>query len=236
MASQKLFPLYATDCAKQSNALLNGEWDEFTLSAELTEAESFDSKSVTELLDLPSSGLRVLGDVGSVDARVKVPVIHNAFFVPGKVPSLNDLLEARGAKAPVIRSIIMRQKPGKAKSAGVRWDLYNDIKQDWCRKTIAALGAPFIRVPSCHFGYVVVEETLKRDPSNICSAAVKFIEDGLVKVGAIPDDGWDEVKSIRVTWVHRKGRPPGVYVVMSDTPFTEVQLVEEYEDHFLTFI
>lgn len=219
--------------ANEPDALLDGERHQLTLATQLAERESLNAERPAELLDRPGRDSDIPSNVFRVDARI--PVIHNAFFVPGKVPSLNDLLDARGAGQPIIRSIIMRRKPTKAKSGGMRFDLYNEIKQDWTQRTIAALGAPFIRVPSCYFGYVVVEETLKRDPSNICSAAVKFIEDGLVKAGAIPNDGWDQVKGIRVTWIHRKGQVPGVYVVMSDELLSEERLVLEYEDHLLSF-
>jgi hypothetical protein len=55
----------------------------------------------------------------------------------------------------------------------------------------------------------------------------------LVEAGVIPNDGWNNVLGIRVHWVHRKGREPGVYVVMSDGLLSEEQLVVEYEDHLL---
>ena len=224
--------MLSPDCSDDSLSLLDGERDTLPSSTELPKFEPLDPELHAQFLDGAWSDLEVPGDVLGVDARRK-PVIHNAFFVPGKVPSLNDLLEARGAVAPVIRSIIMRQKPTKAKSRGHRFDLYNDIKQDWKQRTVAALGTPFVRVEACYFGYVIVEETLKRDPSNICSAAIKFIEDGLVEAGAISNDGWKQVLGIRMVCIHRVGRPPGVYVVMSNHPIDEGQLIVEYEDHFL---
>jgi len=236
MTSKEFSALYSSECSKQSNALLNGEWNELPASSHLTEAEALDAEPIAESLDLPRSGLRVSSHVLGVDAGIKVPVIHNAFFIPGKVPSLNELLDARASQRPTIRSLIMREKPQKGKQRGAQFSKYHEIKKDWEARTIRALGTPFIRVPSCYFGYVVVEETLKRDPSNICSAAVKFIEDGLVLAGVIPNDGWDQVLGIRVTWIHRKGQEPGVYVVMSDTLLPESTLIAEYEDHLLSFI
>lgn len=236
MPTKKLLALDAADDAEYPDRLLDAERRAPISSTQLTEAPSLDAELPADVFHLTRRRTGELGDVSRVDARGPVPVIHNAFWIPGKVPSLNDLLEARGAVAPTIRSIIMRRKPGKAKSRGHRFDLYNDIKQDWKMRTIAAIGAPFVRVPRAYFGYLIVEETTKRDPSNICSAAVKFIEDGLVEAGVIPNDGWEQVLGIRVAWVHRKGREPGVYVVMSDCMIGEDQLVVEYEDHFLSLV
>ena len=160
-------------------------------------------------------------------------MIHNAFFVPGKVPSLNELLDARGRTAPRVASIIMKHLPKKSKAPGIRYDAYNDIKQDWKIRTIGAIGAPFVRVKSAYFGYLVVEETERRDPSNICASAIKFIEDGIVEAGVMKNDGWKQVLGIRVHWICRPKHRPGIYVIMSDEPLTEAQLESEYEDaHF----
>jgi hypothetical protein len=231
--TKKSLALFSPDEADDALRLLDAERDTLPSTPEQTQAPSLDPELPADVFHLSRRRSRVSGDVSGIDSGWVAPVIHNAFFVAGKVPSLNDLLEARGAIAPLVRSIIMRRKPGKAKSRGARWDLYNDIKQDWKVRTIRALGTPFVRVQSAHFGYLIIEETLKRDPSNICSAAVKFIEDGLVEAGVIPNDGWDNVLSIRVSWVHRKGREPGVYVMMSDAHVDEKRLVAEYEDSYL---
>jgi hypothetical protein len=231
--TKKSLTLHGPEDRNDAHGLLDVERDRPTWPTQGPETPPLDTELSTDSFHLVRVGTHVPGNGVGIDAgRSKSPVVHNAFFVPGKVPSLNDLLEARGAIAPVIRSLIMRRKPGKAKSRGARFDLYNDIKQDWKRRTIDALGTPYIRVRSAHFSYLVVEETLKRDPSNICSAAVKFIEDGLVEAGVIPNDGWDNVLGIRVHWVHRKGRDPGVYVVMTDSAMTEEQLVVDYEEHY----
>lgn len=201
-------------------------------STKYAEVDSVDTELDADPFYLRRVDAEVASDVFRVDARRPFPVIHNAFWVPGKVPSLNDLLDAKGTRKPIVRSIIMRAKPGKGKQRGGEYDLYNDIKQDWKQRTIRAIGAPFVRVSSAYFGYVVVESERRRDPSNICSAAVKFIEDGLVVGGVLPNDGWDNVLGIRVHWLHRPGRDPGVYVVMSDEALTEDQLAAEYEETF----
>ncbi len=235
MATKKSLALRLSEHRQDAHRLLDSERGTLTSSPERSETPSNDAEPVGDAVHSVLSRSSIHSDVISVDAgRSAAPVIHNAFWIAGKVPSLNDLLAAKGGgSAPILTSLIMRHRPGKRKQSGARFDLYNDIKQDWKRRTVSAIGSPFIRVDRAHFGYVIVEETLKRDPSNICSAAIKFIEDGLVEAGVIPNDGWDQVQSIRVTWIHRKARAPGVYVVMSDAPMNEPQLVCEYEDSIL---
>lgn len=177
----------------------------------------------------------VSGEMQGIDASgFREPVIHNAFFIPGKVPSLNELLDAKGGTAPRVQSIIMRHLPKKGKARGARFDAYNDLKQDWKHRTIKAIGSPFVIVKQAYFGYVVVEPGTKRDPSNICSSAIKFIEDGIVAAGVMANDGWSDVLGIRVHWIHRKLRDPGIYVVMSDTPLLEQELERQYEEDYVT--
>lgn len=234
MPTKKLLSLSRSDRSDDSDCLLDAERDTLPSSTEGTEAPPFDTEPPADVFNLTRRRAEELGYVSSIDSGWTVPVIHNAFWIPGKVPSLNDLLAAKGGgSAPVLSSLIMRHRPGKGKQRGARFDLYNDIKQDWKRRTVQAVGSPFVRIQACYFGYVIVEETLKRDPSNICSAAIKFIEDGLVEAGVISNDGWKNVLGIRMVCVHRTGREPGVYVVMSSRPINEGKLVTEYEEHLL---
>jgi hypothetical protein len=225
-------PLLCPHGSEDSNHLLDAERHTLPFPPESPEAPSLDAELAADVFYLTRRRPKVSGDMLGVDAR-RLPVIHNAFWVPGKVPSLNDLLDAKSIKQPILRSIIMRQKPSKGNRGGNRHNAYNEIKQDWKQRTVRAVGEPFVRIEKAFFGYLVVEESLKRDPSNICASAIKFIEDGLVEAGVIPNDGWNNVLGIRVSWVYRKGRPPGVYVVMSDVMLPEERLVEEYEDNFL---
>jgi hypothetical protein len=237
VSTKKSLALSRPDGAQDKDGLFDTQRNELPAPTQCFEGVSLDPELTANAFHLTRSRTNVPSQLVDVDAGgPRSAVIHNAFFVPGKVPSLNDLLEARGARAPTLGSIILRRRPGKAKSLGARFDLYNDIKQDWKQRTIRALTLPFVSVQRCYFGYLVVEETHKRDPSNICSAAVKFIEDGLVDAGVIPNDGWDNVLGIRVHWVHRKGRDPGIYVIMSDAMLPEQRLLTEYEDYFIQHV
>jgi hypothetical protein len=233
VAVQESFPLGSAVGANNPHRFVDRERALSPATAELAEIDTFYPELRADALHVLRRGAEVSSDVHGIDAGRPFPVIHNAFWVPGKVPSLNDLLDAKGTRKPIVRSIIMRAKPGKGKQRGGEYDLYNDIKQDWKLRTIRAIGAPFVRIAAAHFAYLVVESERRRDPSNICSAAIKFIEDGLVAAGVIPNDGWDNVLGIRVHWLHRPGREPGVYVVMSDEALSEEQLAVEYEETFL---
>ncbi len=238
MLTKKTQPLPSADHANDSRRLVNAERDTLPFAPHCTQAPSLDAQLAGDVFHLTRARPEVSGQLRSVDPdRPRLPVIHNAFFVPGKVPSLNELLDAKGGTAPKVASIIMRHLPKKGKARGARFDAYNDIKQDWKHRTVSAIGAPFVRVKACYFAYLVVEQEMRRDPSNICASAIKFIEDGIVEAGVMKDDGWQNVLGIRVHWIHRKGHRPGIYVVMSDVRLTEEQLESEYEDaHFMATV
>lgn len=238
MLTKKTQPLPSADYANDSRGLVNAERDTLPFTAECSQAPSLDAQLTADVFHLTRGRSEEPSQVRRVDAeRPRLPVIHNAFFVPGKVPSLNELLDAKGGTAPKVASIIMRHLPQKGKQRGARFDAYNNIKQEWKRRTIEAIGAPFVRVKACFFGYLVVEQEKRRDPSNICSSAIKFIEDGIVQAGVMKDDGWQNVLGIRVHWVNRPTHRPGIYVVMSDVRLTEEELEAEYEDaHFMATV
>lgn len=234
MLTKKTQPLPSADYTDDSRRLVHAERDTLPFTAECSQAPSLDAQLAADVFHLTRARSQESSQVRRVDAGgPRLPVIHNAFFVPGKVPSLNELLDAKGGTAPKVTSIIMRHLPQKGKQRGARFDAYNNIKQEWKRRTIEAIGAPFVRVKACFFGYLVVEQEKRRDPSNICSSAIKFIEDGIVQAGVMKDDGWQNVLGIRVHWVNRPTHRPGIYVVMSDVRLTEEELEAEYEDAHL---
>lgn len=206
--------------------MIDAERRELSRSAERSETPPLDAELLADGLYIGRTPVAVPSEVRSVDSR-RVPVIHNAFWIAGKVPSLNELLAARGSRATVFRSIIIREKPNKDQRSGVH-DLYNDIKREWMKRTVQAVPEDFTAVSQAYFGYLIIEETLRRDPSNFCSAAIKFIEDGLIKAKVIPNDSWDNVLGIRVHWLHRSHRISGVLVVMSDVRLSEEELVSQY--------
>lgn len=235
MLSKKTLALPSTDGLNNPLHLVETERRTLPFAPQDSQAPSLDAELLADFFHVSRGRTEVPSELDGVDARI--PVIHNAFFVPGKVPSLNELLDAKGGVMEKKRSIIMRHLPKKGKSRDASIYAYNNIKQEWKRRTIDALGTPFVRVKAAFFGYVVVEQEKRRDPSNICSSAIKFIEDGIVEAGVMPDDGWQNVLGITVHWIHRETHRPGIYVVMSDVRLAPPDLEREYEDsHFFSTI
>ncbi len=229
MGSKKLLSLCSPDGTDDPDGLFNAQRTQPPSPPEVPVAGPDDTETFCDPLYLRAGSPEVASEVPGVDAWRSLPIVHNTLWVAGKVPSLNELLDAKSRGQPKLRSIIMKQKPVKG-NAGNRYSLYNDIKQEWKRKTIRALPDGSKPVQQAYFGYVIVEETVKRDPSNICSAAIKFIEDGLVEAKVMPNDGWRNVLGIRMVCIHRPGRDPGIFVVMSDQRLDEDELVRRYEE------
>jgi hypothetical protein len=146
------------------------------------------------------------------------------------VPSLNDLNAFRAIQSPMHTSLF--KKKSKNGNSFARFNLYNSVKQDWKKKTISAvIKQGFDAVHHSYFHYLIIEQTKKRDPSNICSAGIKFVEDGLIEAGVIPNDGWKNVLGIRIHWHHEPKCEPGIYVMMSDIRVDEENLVFHFNQY-----
>ena len=88
------------------------------------------------------------------------------------------------------------------------------MKKEWtlhCERCFTGSGKHFQRV-SVHFEWH--EPNRRRDPDNI-SAAQKFVLDGMVKAGVIPNDGWKNIKGLTHSWVLDK-EWPGVHVLIEE--------------------
>jgi hypothetical protein len=156
-------------------------------------------------------------------------VIYNSFWIPHKVPSLNELNAFRAIQGPARGKNIINLGGKQSKKGGYRFNLYNDTKQKWSKIVLDIVTKQgFQKVESCYFNYLVVEKTVKRDPSNICASAIKFIEDGLMKAGVIPNDGWKNVLGIKLDWIHDPSGENGVMVCMSSAPMNKQQLMLEW--------
>lgn len=119
---------------------------------------------------------------------------EETFFVPGPMPGLNELIAWRASKYR-----------GK----------YSGEKRKWQRVVLTAAKEAGVSqwMDGCHFHYSFSEPNRRRDPSNIASAATKFIEDALVLGCIIPDDGWKFVRSISYSWTIDQ-ESPGVHVTL----------------------
>ncbi|HYF53054.1 MAG TPA: hypothetical protein VEA41_02220, partial [Salinarimonas sp.] len=121
-----------------------------------------------------------------------------SFWVPGPLPSLNDLLRAKG-----------NMVGGKGK----RWNGYNAMKKTW-ETTIWAI-CKRDRIQPMQRVRVVFqwhERTMRRDPDNV-GAARKLILDALVCAGVLVNDGPKEIAGFAETFVY--GAPvAGVQVTL----------------------
>jgi len=114
---------------------------------------------------------------------------HQTLWVQGKMPSLNDILDAR--------MIVMSGKKNRAARGGK----YNRIKkQVQGDVAIAAFAQKFEAFERGYFTYLFKETKnangKQRDPSNILAGAAKMIEDALIECKLLPNDGMDNVLGI----------------------------------------
>ena len=129
-----------------------------------------------------------------------------ALWVPGPLPSLNDLIAA-------------------AKGAGGTGRAYSKLKKQWTNDIWA--WAKEARLPR-FLGRVFLEfrwyeQTTRRDPDNIAAGGRKLVLDGLVAAGVIGGDGWRYVAG----WVDRFRHDPtmkaGVEVTIRSADSTILQ-------------
>ena len=91
--------------------------------------------------------------------------------IPGEMPGMNEIIDA-------------------AKKGRGKYQPYADMKKEntnlvtWVAKKIPRKKRVFLEI-------TWITKDKRRDPDNI-AAAVKFIWDGLVSAGVIPNDGWNE--------------------------------------------
>ena len=115
-----------------------------------------------------------------------------SFFIPTTLPTLNEIIAA-------------------AKSGQGKGNAYSRMKKSvtdavcWCAKEAKLQPMDQVTI-LCYWK----EKTKRKDPDNLV-AAKKFILDGLVKAGILPDDGWAHVLGFADKWVV-DAKNPGVYV------------------------
>jgi len=127
-------------------------------------------------------------------------MIEQGFFVPGPLPGLNEMLDARGQGKR-----IGRKRPNR----------YNDLKREW--ETLICLEIARQRIKPittrAEFEFFWCEPNLRRDPDNI-SGGGKLILDSLVIAEILPNDNQKWVKKLIHDFVEPNPRDPGVFVVI----------------------
>jgi len=123
-------------------------------------------------------------------------MITQSFFIPTTLPSLNEIISA-------------------AKSGHGRGNAYSRMKKSvtdvvcWCAKE--AKLEPMDKVTILFYWK---EKSMRKDPDGFTTGK-KFICDGLVKAGVLPDDGWKYIMGFSDKWEVDKENP-GVYVELYD--------------------
>lgn len=117
------------------------------------------------------------------------------FFVPGPLAGLNEIIDAA--------------KSGHGKgNAYARLKKAETEKVAWC-----ARAARLPTLTGARFRFLWWEAKRNRDKDNV-AAGRKFILDGLVEAGVLPNDGWQEVQDWEDAFGFGPGGKPGVYVTI----------------------
>ena len=148
-------------------------------------------------------------------------------WLPWQLPGMNELIDWRAVRfsnGRKTRAVVpeTKEKYGQNK--------YSVMKRKWGDSIALYARSRGFSVPSgCwHFSYLFVEQTQRKDPSNVAAGAVKLIEDGLVKGKVMDGDGWGTVNSLHYYFL--KDSPPGVLLGLSETgAVARSEMVEQYK-------
>jgi len=134
--------------------------------------------------DLPDKYAEQIPD----DVRVAEASEHTVIEVPVRTPNLNDIINA----------------------SKTHWSEYKRMKDEIEEQVeVACAIADAPKYNSCHLRITYIREHRQEDPDNIC-AGKKFLIDGLVSYGVLPDDGWKHIKSFKEFW--KVGDEPKVII------------------------
>lgn len=116
------------------------------------------------------------------------------FFVCGKIPDLNTLIDA-----------------AKRRRGG--WSAYAMLKDEWTKIVWLEIKRAKLKpMKSAAIHYRWQEPNKRRDPDGISGGGHKLINDGLVKAGILKNDGWQEITSMSDEFVVEE--PQGVLVTL----------------------
>jgi hypothetical protein len=111
---------------------------------------------------------------------------------------------------PGLNEIIDAQSKVYRGPKGGRTTAYRQMKKHWGERIgLLARAAGITPFGPARFHYMHLEPNRRRDPSNFCAGAAKIIEDALVDVELMKNDGWKDVLGISHEW-HTVIDKPGV--------------------------
>jgi len=105
-----------------------------------------------------------------------------SFFIPGTLPTLNEIIAA-------------------AKSGYGKRNAYHRMKVSFTDNVVLCVYEAKLKpMDQANLLFIWHEKNKRKDPDNIV-AAKKFILEGRLKAGVIPNDGWGHVKGLSDEWV-----------------------------------
>lgn len=136
-------------------------------------------------------------------------VYMRSFWIPGVLPGLNEMV-----------GMLTQAKGGRH-----AWNALKKGHEGTIAKCAREQG---FTVEGEFWGYIFVEKSKRRDPSNIMGCALKLIEDSLQGCGLLGGDGWRHVKGICPAFKVDK-EAPGIVVLNSTGPLCQADLSGAWE-------
>lgn len=120
-----------------------------------------------------------------VDRPLRVPGF-DVLYIPGRMPNLNELIDAR----------MVGFRRGRKRING-----YTEIKREWeaVIRPIALTSGVRSIGPSA-FTLLCIEPNRRRDPDGFTSGAFKLLFDALQSARIMKNDGWRGVLDMRSHW------------------------------------
>lgn len=108
--------------------------------------------------------------------------IHGYLWVPGALPSTNEILDAKGN--------VLNRRRCKVRSAYTLLKQQATARVAWAAKE-QLRGATW---PACCYSVLCVTPDSRKDPDNVALGALKMVLDGIVRAGVIANDGCKQVR------------------------------------------
>lgn len=139
---------------------------------------------------------------------------EQGFFIVGRLPGLNELLEARSSK----------------RRFGAKGNVYASMKKQYGDSIYwQAYKAALCHMAQVRITFTWIETDRMRDPDNIAAGGRKIILDALVKAGVLDDDGWKQIHGWQDIFKIDKANP-GVDVLLQeigDCPHVRSETIAE---------
>jgi len=131
-------------------------------------------------------------------------------WIPGKMPNLNDIINA---KLHVFVPPALRGQPFMPSKLP---NEYNNLKKRWHVIIDRLCAEQNFDCPPCgYFNFVCIEENRRRDKDGVGAGAQKFIQDALVARGSLFNDGWKAILDYR-HFFHVDPERNGVYLIITE--------------------